>query len=1080
MASIEEAVLRVKVDPSGTVSGAASAEKALDQMGKEAQQTTNELNKTTTALDKTGKEAKQTSTDVKQTAAAFDSLGGTLDRLKGYVAGALGSIAVGMTFKKAVDEVVEYEEALVKVTRITGYTTEEIDRFTGAIDDAVLSMPLAEANIMAIAEAGAKMGITATDDLAKFSLTMEKMAKLTGVSGKEAAQSILQLFQATGTSSDRADEFASVIVRLGKETRASEGDILSISQKLGAKGGLFNLAAEDVAGLSAGMASLGSEGKMAVGGVTQIMESMRDAVNKGGTELSNLGAIMGMTGDEAARAFKENATDAMLKFTEGLARANAAGIPYETTLGSIGSKSDALLQVVPVVASNFELMRRSVETARNEMGNATTLQDQMAQTSLTLGSRLEILGNTISEAFEEFKNYRGELAQIVDFASGVIRAFFGMESAANPVTAAMKTTANVLKGLMAGLVAFGALKAGSMFLGLAGGINKAGGAMALFNSIMAANPIGLIAVAIAGLIALYQQFKDETFQIGDQTYAVRDVVLAVWDTIRDRVVFIFETMYDVGAWLWENLVKGVSWAANKVYEFFKPVLEWWSENWKNVLDNVLGFIRKFVNFAIALLKSVIDVNVLLIQKIIEAGKAFGEIEFSSDPRKMIESFKRVGDRLGQALDPSRAWNEIKDKVTRNFETDFVTMGMNLGEKFVASFGKALENNPAFAKAARLFFGTGEIDNFLANLKRRQAESAAARAAAAGGGGGEFVGPPAPSGLGGNIQGLAPALTTLDTGLSKAEEKAIKTREALDELFAAIAAEQALIAQFGNDQDALSQARERGEAIAKAQALAEEFYGKNTQAARDEVLRYTEAFAALQRARIQVQAGGAMQEMRRSLEEERKLLGLSSDERERAIMVSKYETEALRFYGGATAQAKNDIEAFRQSIVALQQDRNMVETFQEAGQAIAGAFVDATFNARNLQDVMKGLIQQLTQIALTRLVMQPIMGQFGSALGGAFGAAENGAVFAGGRVTPFARGGIVNRPTMFPMGGGRAGLMGEAGPEAIMPLERDASGKLGVRGGGGGVTINVTTPDADSFRQSSSQIAARMRRLTGRG
>lgn len=63
---------------------------------------------------------------------------------------------------------------------------------------------------------------------------------------------------------------------------------------------------------------------------------------------------------------------------------------------------------------------------------------------------------------------------------------------------------------------------------------------------------------------------------------------------------------------------------------------------------------------------------------------------------------------------------------------------------------------------------------------------------------------------------------------------------------------------------------------------------------------------------------------------------------------------------------------------------------------------------------------------------------------------NGNAFSGGRVVPFASGGVVSGPTLFPMSGG-AGLMGEAGPEAIMPLTR-VGGKLGVRAAGGGGTV----------------------------
>jgi hypothetical protein len=62
-------------------------------------------------------------------------------------------------------------------------------------------------------------------------------------------------------------------------------------------------------------------------------------------------------------------------------------------------------------------------------------------------------------------------------------------------------------------------------------------------------------------------------------------------------------------------------------------------------------------------------------------------------------------------------------------------------------------------------------------------------------------------------------------------------------------------------------------------------------------------------------------------------------------------------------------------------------------------------------------------------------------------AANGNIYDLGNLVPFAKGGIpgvVDKPTMFAMSGGRAGLMGEAGPEAIMPLHRDKQGELAVK------------------------------------
>jgi len=81
------------------------------------------------------------------------------------------------------------------------------------------------------------------------------------------------------------------------------------------------------------------------------------------------------------------------------------------------------------------------------------------------------------------------------------------------------------------------------------------------------------------------------------------------------------------------------------------------------------------------------------------------------------------------------------------------------------------------------------------------------------------------------------------------------------------------------------------------------------------------------------------------------------------------------------------------------------------------------------------------------------GGFGSGIGASYTLSALGNVFSRGNVVPFARGGIVTRPTVFPMARG-AGMMAERGPEAIMPLARDATGSLGVRAQSTAPVVNV--------------------------
>lgn len=88
---------------------------------------------------------------------------------------------------------------------------------------------------------------------------------------------------------------------------------------------------------------------------------------------------------------------------------------------------------------------------------------------------------------------------------------------------------------------------------------------------------------------------------------------------------------------------------------------------------------------------------------------------------------------------------------------------------------------------------------------------------------------------------------------------------------------------------------------------------------------------------------------------------------------------------------------------------------------------------------------------------------------------DGGAFAGGRVIPFARGDVLDRPTFFPMAQGNVGVMGEAGPEAIMPLRRLANGRLGVESAGKGgpgvsVIINNNAGGARASARESTNAA----------
>jgi len=184
----------------------------------------------------------------------------------------------------------------------------------------------------------------------------------------------------------------------------------------------------------------------------------------------------------------------------------------------------------------------------------------------------------------------------------------------------------------------------------------------------------------------------------------------------------------------------------------------------------------------------------------------------------------------------------------------------------------------------------------------------------------------------------------------------------------------------------------------------------------------------------------------------------------------------------------DISAVQDAAEAF---RNLDDMARRAGGAMTAAFASGMAGGKSLDQVLVNLGARLSNIALNA-ALKPLEGALGSGLeslvktlGASLGgvtASAKGNVFSGGRVQPFAKGGVVAAPTFFPMTGG-VGLIGEQGAEAIMPLKRGADGRLGVQAAGGrpvNVTVNIAARDVESFRASRAQVSAAVARAVARG
>lgn len=261
------------------------------------------------------------------------------------------------------------------------------------------------------------------------------------------------------------------------------------------------------------------------------------------------------------------------------------------------------------------------------------------------------------------------------------------------------------------------------------------------------------------------------------------------------------------------------------------------------------------------------------------------------------------------------------------------------------------------------------------------------------------------------------------------------------------------------------------------ALAEQFAQVDQLGALQRQIAETEKTAAVDRART---AGASEQQIQTLIQGHSTLtaqidsnvqrvkdLAVAYEDAQKAARFTQDERIGLGLREGA--------EAYVQSIGTMRE-----ATAQLAQTGIKGVedaiFSLVTTGTANFQEFAASILRDTARMIIQQLILRSVM-QVIDAIGGGgapalsplsnFNAAAAqyaplanamGNAYAANGIVPFAMGGIVNKPTLFPFangGAGRLGLMGEAGPEAIMPLRRLPNGRLGVEQAGGGSPVSVT-------------------------
>jgi len=227
------------------------------------------------------------------------------------------------------------------------------------------------------------------------------------------------------------------------------------------------------------------------------------------------------------------------------------------------------------------------------------------------------------------------------------------------------------------------------------------------------------------------------------------------------------------------------------------------------------------------------------------------------------------------------------------------------------------------------------------------------------------------------------------------------------------------------------------------------------AARDELLQKLEQEID---ARARLEAIHNVQKTLDDLNQEAEAIRMTLDGRAKSLEMAKQELEIRKALGEVGVPIA-EIDGYVQSIQsATERNKELNQQLDEqqaladgVGSALSDAFKSAILDAKSFMEVLADLALQLAQLAFTQSIFPAISSGAGDILGGLFsaiGLAKGGVVSGGNVLNEYGKGSVFTGPTPFAMSGNKTGVIGEAGPEAGLPLVRMPNGDLGVQYMGG--------------------------------
>lgn len=342
------------------------------------------------------------------------------------IAGAAMGAAVAGGFVASAKAAMSWESAFAGVVKTVDATAAELSVLERGLRDMALQIPATHEELAGIAEAAGQLGIEVPNILS-FTRTMADLGVATNLTSEEAAVLFARFANITGLDQTMFSNLGSSVVELGNNMATTEREIGEMALRIAAAGSQVGLTEAEILGFAAALSSVGIEAQAGGTAISRVFIEIDKAVRAGGDRLEVFAKTAGMTADQFAAAYGQNAAGAMIAFIKGLrgvsdAGGDVFGILEDLSLQDIRVR-DALLRA----AGAGDKFRQALELSSDAFKENNALSKEAEQRYKTAESQLTLMWNAVKEAAIAFGEiFLPVLVQVAGWIKNVAMFFAGL------------------------------------------------------------------------------------------------------------------------------------------------------------------------------------------------------------------------------------------------------------------------------------------------------------------------------------------------------------------------------------------------------------------------------------------------------------------------------------------------------------------------------------------------------------------------------------------------------------------------------------------------------------------------------